>query len=87
MDTQTETPLDAAIRLAGGKTALMRLLNDKGHTINSHSVITHWQANGTPTKYCPDIEGLTGVKCEALDPLTNWSVIRNTAAKPTRAGN
>ncbi|WP_412179873.1 hypothetical protein [Variovorax paradoxus] len=54
----------------------MRKLNERGHEVNSHNTISQWQINGTPEKYCPDIEDLTGVRCELLSPKTNWSVLR-----------
>lgn len=85
MDQTTDiTPraaLDQAIEAAGGKTALMRKLNERNHGINSHNTISQWQLNGTPEKYCPDIEDLTGVRCELLSPTTNWSVLRKTPRK------
>lgn len=68
--------LQTAITLAGGKTALMRKLNERGHDIKSHSVISQWEENGTPAKYCPDIEAETGVICEDLNPGVNWGVLR-----------
>lgn len=80
MDHCTETTprsaLDHAIEAAGGKTALMRKLNERGHEINSHNTISQWQMNGTPEKYCPDIEDLTAIRCEDLCPKTNWAVLR-----------
>jgi len=82
MKKQKLTPEQAAIAqavtVAGGKTALMRKLNERGHVINSHNTIGQWLKNGTPEKYCPDIEDLTGVRCERLSPATNWAVVRNT---------
>lgn len=76
---ETPSPKDAlqrAITEAGGKTALMRKLNERGHDIKSHNVISQWEENGTPAKYCPDIEAETGVLCELLNPDVNWSVLR-----------
>ena len=32
-----------------------------------------------PSEICPDIEAITGVKCEELRPDVNWAVLR---AKP-----
>lgn len=82
MDAQTETPLDRAIRLADGKTALMRKLNERGHSITSHNTISQWAINGVPVKYAPDIEDLTGVKCEELVPTgVNWAVVRGVPAQ------
>jgi hypothetical protein len=76
--TQESLALAKAIAIAGGKTALMRKLNECGHTINSHNTITQWLKNGTPEEYCPDIEVLTGIRCEKLNPKPNWAAVRNT---------
>lgn len=87
MEIKTDTPqqlaFDQAIDVAGGKTALMRKLNDRGHSITSHNTISQWRENGTPDKYCPDIEDLTGVRCEQLSPKTNWAVLRGSAPVKT----
>jgi DNA-binding transcriptional regulator YdaS (Cro superfamily) len=72
--------LQRAISQAGGKTALMRKLNERGHDIKSHNVISQWEDNGVPAKYCPDIEAVSdGVRCEELNPDVNWSVLRKAA--------
>lgn len=68
--------LQMAIGQAGGKTALMRQLNERGHDIRSHNVISQWEDNGVPAKYCPDIEAVTGVRCEWLLPAVAWGVLR-----------
>lgn len=75
-ETPEQVALGRAIDVAGGKTALMRQLNERGHTINSHNTIAQWRLNGIPEKYCPDIEDLTGIRCEDLAPRTNWPVLR-----------
>lgn len=78
-----ESPKDALLRAigqAGGKTALMRKLNERGHDIKSHNVISQWEKGGTPAKYCPDIEAITSVPCEQLNPDVNWSVLREARA-------
>jgi DNA-binding transcriptional regulator YdaS (Cro superfamily) len=89
METETvDTKLQAlnrAIAAAGGKTALMRALNERGHVVNSHGTITQWQLNGVPAKYCPDIEDLTGVKCEQLCPETNWALLRKAPRRLAKA--
>lgn len=83
MDACTDSPeklaLDRAVVEAGGKTALMRKLNARGHSITSHNTISQWRINGVPERYCPDIEDLTHVRCEDLCAGTNWAVLR---AKP-----
>lgn len=74
-----------AIDTAGGKTALMRLLNERGHEIRSHSVVAQWVENGVPPKYCPDIEATTGVPCEHLNPEVKWGLVRNRRIKQRAA--
>lgn len=71
MSQKTETPLDRAIRLAGGMTQMARDLGLKGH-----AVIYQWTKNRVPADHCPDIEELTGVRCEELRPDVNWAVLR-----------
>ncbi|MES3041840.1 MAG: YdaS family helix-turn-helix protein [Pseudomonadota bacterium] len=83
METKPDTPeqlaLDRAIAEAGGKTALMRKLNERGWEIKSHNTITQWRdTSSIPEKYCPDIEDLTKVRCEDLSPKPNWAAIRET---------
>lgn len=79
--TSEQVALDAAIHKAGGKTALMRLLNARGYAIGSHNVITQWRITRIPAHYCPDIEELTAIPCEELRADVRWRVLRNTAAK------
>jgi DNA-binding transcriptional regulator YdaS (Cro superfamily) len=74
--TSEQLALEKAISLAGGKTALMRKLNELGHKVNSHNTISRWVDDGVPAKYCPAIEGLTGVMCEDLLPEVSWLVLR-----------
>lgn len=80
MDASAPTPqqlaLDRAVEVAGGKTSLMRKLNERGWSISSHNTISQWRENGVPEKYGPDIEDLTAVRCEEICPETNWSVLR-----------
>ena len=84
-DTPQQLALDRAIKVAEGKTSLMRKLNERGHEITSHNTISQWRENGVPAKYCPDIEDITGVACEDLCPSTNWSLLRGTRKKPKTA--
>ena len=74
------TPLERAIKAADGMTSLLRKLNERGHDISSHQTIYQWKKTGrVPAEYCPDIEALTGVRCEELRPDVNWAVLRKTA--------
>lgn len=47
----------------------------------SPQVISNWKARGIPAENCPDIEALTGIKCEVLRPGVNWSVLRGQTTK------
>ena len=77
--------LDDAVKAAKGKTALMRLLNERGHLVGSHNTIAQWRMNGVPSKYAPDIEFLTGVPVEKLCPDMPWRRLTG-GAWPTPAG-
>lgn len=74
-DAIDEKPIKRAIRLAGGLSALSRQLG-----LGSHSVIYQWTLSRVPAERCPDIERITGVRCEELRPDVNWGVLR--AAQP-----
>lgn len=76
MDEQIETPLNRAIEAAGGITSMARQLN-----LNSHAVIHQWRIKRVPADICPDIEALTGVRCEELRPDVNWAVLRKQPRK------
>lgn len=71
MQIQNETPLDRAIRLAGGMTAMARALD-----LSGHAVVYQWKQNQVPAEHCPNIEAKWGVKCEELRPDMNWHVLR-----------
>lgn len=76
-----KTALERAIELAGGPTALARALRARGHTkVTSHNTVNQWKGKdgkgSPPADYCPDIEDLTGVRCEELRPSANWAVVR-----------
>lgn len=45
----------------------------------SQQALTNWKRRGIPAERCPDIEALTGIKCEDLRPDVNWAVVRGTA--------
>src|SRR5689334_20484580 len=83
-----ETPLERAIRLADGMTALVKKLNERGKDIKGHATVYQWKQSRVPSDYCPDIEAITGVKCEELRPDVNWSVLRGgPAAKHASASS
>lgn len=47
----------------------------------SQQAITNWKKRGIPAEHCPDIEALTGIKCEVLRPGVNWAVLRKQPRK------
>ena len=73
---QRNAALEEAIAHMGGITALSRALG-----ITGRSVVHQWRLNRVPAEHCPDIERLSGVRCEELRPDVNWAVLR---AKPAR---
>lgn len=72
MNTKVETPLDRAIKIIGGTTKLAKELN-----LSGHAVVYQWGKTRVPAEKCPDIEAITGVKCEELRPDVNWAVLRD----------
>jgi DNA-binding transcriptional regulator YdaS (Cro superfamily) len=79
MDTEPQKPLERAIKLAGGMKALADSLNARGHDIKYRSTVYQWTKSQVPAAYCPDIEDITGVRCEELRPDVNWAVLRKPA--------
>ena len=77
MEIKTATPLDRAIDEAGGMTKLARALK-----LSSHAVVYQWKQTRVPAEQCPNIEKLTGVKCEDLRPDVNWAFLRQKPRKP-----
>lgn len=75
-DEKRIAALREAIAKAGSRTSFMEQLNERSHSV-SISVIGQWLRNGVPARYCPDIEVLTGVRCEDLCPDVNWGLVRD----------
>lgn len=65
--------LQEAFFAAGGQAALAAKLKRSRQSANQ------WKKNGPPVELCPDIEELTGVRCERLRPDVNWGVLRKAA--------
>lgn len=80
MSKISETPLNRAIREAGGISALARELG-----LSGHAVIHQWRINRVPAEHCPAIEAATGgvVRCEELRPDVPWHVLRQNAGNPS----
>lgn len=82
MVRNNETPIDRAIALCGGASALAGLLEI------APSTPLMWKARGrVPAEYCPGIERLTqgAVRCEDLRPDVDWSVLRTPVPEANQA--
>jgi DNA-binding transcriptional regulator YdaS (Cro superfamily) len=67
--------LDKAISIAGGTTKLATKL---GVTPN---VVSNWKTRGTPDWALPEIEKVTGVRCEEFEnSKVDWAYLRSTAS-------
>lgn len=75
MEIQLDTPLDRAIKVAGGPTKMAAALG-----LSGHAVVYQWRKKQVPAEHCPNVEALTGVPCEELRPDVNWSVLRQARA-------
>lgn len=74
-----------ACKAAKGSTRLAELLTEYGRPTSKASV-SRWKREQVPAEACPDIEAVTGIRCEDLRPDVNWSVLRGrTKADKARA--
>lgn len=65
--------LSKAILAAGSQKALAEQIGVV------QSAVSNWiKRKNVPSEYCPDIEAITGVRCEELRPDVNWAVLRAT---------
>lgn len=78
MENSGNANLERAIDAAKGITALAKALG-----LKSHSVVNQWRKNRVPAEYCPQIELLTGIRCEDLRPDVRWDVLRATSQAST----
>jgi len=46
----------------------------------STQAISNWLSRQIPAEHCPDIEELTGIRCEVLRPDINWQILRAKVA-------
>lgn len=78
MDSETPTPLEAACKAVGGTSKLADLLSERMAPRKvSKASVSRWKREDIPAEVCPDIEALTGVRCERLRPDVNWAVLRH----------
>lgn len=73
-----KTGLQKACDAANGSSRLAQLLTERGRTVSKSSV-SRWKREQVPAEICPDIEAVTGIRCEELRPDVNWSVLRKKA--------
>lgn len=88
-----ETPVDAlnrAVAAAGSQSALAAGLSEAAKSRGGEPItparVWNWvnRDKKAPADFCPDIEDLTGVRCEELAPDVNWGVLRKNK-KPKAA--
>ena len=79
METTALSPqaeaLSRACQIAGNQSALALKLG------KTKAAISRWKSEQVPAEVCPEIERLTGVRCEELRPDVNWDVLRGTKRK------
>lgn len=69
-----KTPIERAFAEVGGMAQLARALK------RSRGAVNQWKGeNRVPAEMCPEIERLTGVRCEELRPDVAWGVLRESA--------
>lgn len=84
---ETITPVDAlkkAVEQSKGRRLFAEKLSASRDGLKvSIAMVWNWinRDNGAPADYCPDIEALTGVRCEDLRPEVNWAALRKTPRK------
>lgn len=70
-----------ACKAVGGTTELARLLSSRRPKPVSKASVSRWKRDGVPAEMCPDIEDLTGIRCEQLLPHVNWGALRKVPAR------
>jgi DNA-binding transcriptional regulator YdaS (Cro superfamily) len=87
MEALILSPLQKACDAAGGSSRLAELLTERGRERGrsvSKASISRWKRDRVPAEACPDIEAITGVKCEELRPDISWEVLRKSAGKKAK---
>ena len=71
-----KTPLNAGLAKAAANYAT---LADFARALGvRYQVVQQWFKNGVPLEHCPEIEKLTGVRCEELSDKMDWAYLRAT---------
>lgn len=72
--------LREAIKKAGGITKLAEMLGEG----TKSQTIANWMTRGVPLERCIDIEKVTGIRCEDLNPEIDWKKISSVLCSPAR---
>lgn len=77
-----KSPLEQAVALAGSQSALAKAISPQPDKVKQGHIWA-WinRFDGAPVEYCPAIERVTGIKCEALRPDVTWT--RDTSGQIT----
>lgn len=81
MDIKSNDALASAI----GKYPTLKAFSDALDV--KYQLVQQWLKNGVPAEYCPPIEKLTGIRCEALNSKVDWTYVRNNPAKKSKSKN
>ena len=73
MPSMDETPMQEAVRKAGGQTALAKQLSIGERKVSQGHVWAWLKRKSPPEELCPAIEIATGVACERLCPDVEWT--------------
>jgi DNA-binding transcriptional regulator YdaS (Cro superfamily) len=75
-----ESGIERAIKIAGTQSKLAKMIGVTQQTVS------HWLKLGivSDASKCALIERKTGVRCEALNPHENWTVLRDVLCAPER---
>jgi DNA-binding transcriptional regulator YdaS (Cro superfamily) len=76
MESNTNTPLELACAAVHGSSRLAELLSARIGRPVAKSSISQWKKARVPAELCPDIEAITGIRCEELRPDVSWGVLR-----------
>lgn len=68
------SPIEQAVAKIGGQLATARALTAAGMPVTP-SLISQWVTGRRPLppKYCPELERLTGIRCDELLPEIVWT--------------
>jgi hypothetical protein len=82
-----DAAIQAAINQFPTQAAFQRALVARSKQKLTKAAISQWvrRKNGAPSGFCPDIEAISGVPCEALRPEVSWAELRKTSKPPVYA--